>query len=109
MLPPILIRKHNSITNMFLKRRVNNQLLTNRVPGQLPSKQILELRSFIHIRGLDDAVVVGLDLAVVLLEGIDDARSRHDGGLGDGTLGYWEEVEWGLVEGVSEECHCGLR
>lgn len=43
MFLPILIRKSNTIFDMFLKRRINNQLLANRMSGKFPCKQILVL------------------------------------------------------------------
>lgn len=75
----ILIRESNAIFEMFLEGRINNQLLTDRVSGKLPGKQILVLGLLGLIGRLRNAVVVRLNLAVILFNSVDDARRAHDG------------------------------
>lgn len=106
MLTPILIRKRNTVFQMLLERRVDHQLLANRVPGKLPGEHILVLRLLIFISWLGDAVVVRLDLAVVLFDGVDDARGAHDGWMGDGAFGEWGWKDELLVEDLADG-HCG--
>lgn len=55
-------------TEMLCKRRVDDQLLANRVTGQLPRELILRARLGVIISCCTDIVCVFLDLLVVLLD-----------------------------------------
>ena len=72
---------------MLFESRVDYEFLAYRVPGQFPGEHILILSLFILVRRLNDAVVVTLDLSVVLLDGVDNARGAHYGRLGGVAFG----------------------
>lgn len=58
--------------HILSKRWVNNQLLSNGVTSELPSKLVLPSGSLVVVLGVEDIVVVLLDLAVVLCDRVDD-------------------------------------
>lgn len=73
MLSSILIRHLlASLPNILPKRRINDQLLSNRVAGQLPRKLVLPSRRLVVVFGVENVVVVLLEFAVVLGDGVDD-------------------------------------
>ena len=69
MLSTILIRHLLAFgPEMLLKRRIDHQLLADRVTGQFPRKLILPARLGVVVGGGTDIVRVLLDLLMVLLD-----------------------------------------
>lgn len=72
------------IRKEFLKGRIHHQLLADGMAGQLLHKQILVTRLFVRVICADNAVIVVLELAVVMLDDPSDAlrptciRGGHD-------------------------------
>lgn len=73
MLSPILIRHLlPRLPNILPKGRINHQLLSNRMTSELPRKLVLPSRRLVVVLRVEDVVVVLLELAVVLGDGVDD-------------------------------------
>lgn len=60
------------LAKMCLKGRVHEQLLSDRVPSQLPGELVAKLLLMLLVRRVDDLVVVLLQLLVILLDGVRD-------------------------------------
>lgn len=74
MLLSIPLRHLLPTPKVLLKSRVHDKLLTNGVARQFPGKLILEAGLLVGIRGLDNAVVERLQLAVVVADRVADAH-----------------------------------
>lgn len=70
---------------MFLKRRIDDQFLADGVPSYFPGEQILIAGLLIAVLCVDDPLVAGFDLAVVLLDRVGDSSDHFDGRGGDGS------------------------
>jgi hypothetical protein len=79
MLLSIFISHSAAIGECLFENGINDKLLGNRVPGELPGKLVLPLDLLLVGSRGEDLVVVVLDLAVVFLDGVDDAGRHGDG------------------------------
>jgi hypothetical protein len=65
------------LTEILLEGRVDDQLLTNRVASKFPCELVAVALLVVGIGGVDDFVIVLLELAVILGECL--GNSRHGG------------------------------
>jgi hypothetical protein len=57
---------------VLFERRIHNNLLSYGVPGELPDKLVLPARPLVIVGGVDDMLVSGVDVTMVLLDGLGD-------------------------------------
>lgn len=86
MFLPILPRHIHAVLEMFLERGIHDEFLADRVAGQLPGELVLVRGLLGGVRGADDFVEVGFQLAVVLDDCVADAGTHGGGCWGEGSL-----------------------
>lgn len=113
MLGSILPRQLLPVVEVFLQRGINDELLADGMPRQFPGELVLVFGLFLGAGGADDQLVKGLDLAVVVLDCVEDAESAGLRPVGEGLdlVAYIaaEDVRLGDVAvrgGFSSVC-CG--
>lgn len=63
--------------------RVDDEFLGDGVAREFPGELVLPARGLVVVLGVDDVVVVGADLLVVLLDGVADGRHGFEWGGGE--------------------------
>lgn len=106
MLAPILVCHALPVGEKALKRGIHDQFLADGVARQLPGELVLVARLLVLVLGLGDAVVVRLELAVALLDGVYETR-HGDAGMREETSLVGEMWVFGLSEVVCwSSVHC---
>lgn len=82
MLLPILVGHFHPARYILLKGRVDDEFLADGVPGQFPGELVLEADLVVFVRGREDPVEQGFDLAVVVHDRLHDPGRHGDGGGG---------------------------
>lgn len=77
MLRPIPPGQLLPVIEVLLHRGINDQLLADGMPRQFPDELVPEAGLLVWIGRGDDQLVEGLDLAVVVLDCVDDAESAR--------------------------------
>lgn len=68
-----------TLTKELAEGWVDDQFLGDRVTGQLPCELVLPASGLIVVLGVDDVVVIRLDLSVILLDHIGNTLSHVEG------------------------------
>jgi hypothetical protein len=108
MLLAVFTGQFGTPINIALQGGIHDQLLANRVPGELPDKLVLVAGLLVRICRFHDAVIVSLQLAVIVLDSVDDTSSHYDrGALKRAFLD--RQYQWtGCTESVKSESHKSL-
>lgn len=70
----LILRRHllSLLSQILLKRRINDQLLVDKITSQFSRKLILSSRNFVVVLNVKNVLIVKLDLAMIFRDDVDD-------------------------------------
>lgn len=70
----LILRRHllSLLPQILLKRRIDDQLLVDKITSQLSRKLILSSRNFVVVLNVKNVLIVKLDLAMIFRDDVDD-------------------------------------
>ena len=104
VLTSVLLGHFFPIDNILLHGRIDNEFLTNRVTSKLPGELVLPANLVLVIFGVEDIVVVLIELSVIMLDDIADGLHVYSRGREVQVTESWLYCFHRELKGTGESC-----